>query len=65
MHKILICEWSLKKKKNPNIRSSLAVQWLGFGTLIAWVQVQSLGQETKILQAVQSGQKNRQNCVKI
>ena len=39
--------------------NSLAVQWLGFGTLIAWVQVPSLGQRTKILQAVQSGQKKK------
>lgn len=30
-----------------------------FGTLIAWVKVQSLGQRTKILQAVQSGQKKK------
>ena len=38
MHKILIYECSLKKK-NPNIGSSLAVQWLGFGAFTDMVQL--------------------------
>ena len=38
MHKILIYECSLKKTKNPNIRGSLAVQWLGFGAFTDMVQ---------------------------
>ena len=39
MHKILIYECSLKNKtKNPNIRGSLAVQWLGFGAFTDMVQ---------------------------
>ena len=38
-----------KKKKNENLRDSLAVRWLGLGTFT--------GQGTKILEAIQHGQK--------
>ena len=40
-------------KKKGNLRDSLAVQWLGLGTFT--------GRGTKILEAVQRGQKNKKN----